>query len=64
MRLLPMSLNTRLVLAESSKILGLTCVYSARLCKHRFDCVIKFEKWGEKEPHTKHICGREDKVLT
>ena len=26
--------------------------------------VIKFKKWDEKEHHTKHICGREDKVLT
>ena len=26
--------------------------------------VIKFEKWGKKEPHTKQMCGREDKALT
>ena len=26
--------------------------------------VMKFEKWGEKEPHMKLMCGCEDKVLT
>ena len=25
---------------------------------------MKFEKWGEKEPHTKLMCSCEDKVLT
>ena len=25
---------------------------------------INFEKWGEKEPHTKQMCGCEDKGLT